>query len=1045
MKMCQPSLTQELIWLDQLISNNPSKYNIGGYVILRGSLSQELFEQALKTVLGMQEIYSAIFTAKGKELSWHTSDAATGFKLQVVDFSETENAPALAREWMEEDFSIPFQITGNNDHLFRITLLKITADTHYCYAKIHHIIADGWSFKLLLNQLGTAYDELSAGKMPAVRQYRYSDYVADDAAYQQSEAAADDKQFWLDEYATQPGELFKANVPNTQDSAPAGTATLFVLADLKKQLQTIAENHKSSVFQVIMGLLLAYLARTRQQTHIAVALPVLNRSKKVYKQTAGVFMNLICPVFDIDVQGRLPELLNEIRTKMYACLKHQRYQYGNLVKDLQTSHAGKPVYQLRVSYEDFDFNTAFGGLTASTTALSNHYEVEPLSIYIRDYNDQGFDVRFIYNKAYFNEEMINAMSAALMELISAVPHLAGTPVKEWPVISEEEKARILSFAKGETRSWPQDTFVSMWRQVADSLPGNIAVTAGKDQFTYRDIDLQVRAIANVLLNSHSFKCGDTIGLLLPRSADMVTGMLGCMTAGAVYMPIDPEEPADRIHTFLKNGACTKLIVSGDLAKDFQSGDIEVIRLEQIDVNNDNVVLPATVDILPESPCYVIHTSGSTGVPKAVAVSHHSFMNYVCHFQQYFGLTSEDVVLQHAAVSFDIAMEEIFPILGVGGRLCILDDRKNIRKIIETIEQERVSVISSTPLVLKELNDQLADTSLRLVISGGDILRPAYIDRFLSKDIPVYNTYGPTECTICATYHKAERNEASIAIGKPIANCNVYVLDKDGELQPVGVEGEICVGGSGVAIGYKNDKNLSLEKFIDHKLAPQGKLYRTGDIGKYSADGLLHYTGRHDIQLKVRGIRIEPREIERSIMECPGIRSAVVIAAQDPGYGTIPVAFVIFDNTGTADIQLPALRALLRSRLPEYMLPSRIIPVADIPLNAQGKPDQTALLKLMQTAAPDTKERPLKMPANHTEQVLMDIWISILDTTAISVTDNFFDLGGHSLKAAALVSEIYDRFDVDISIGEIFAAPTIRQLGDLISQQEDNQFEYVELC
>jgi amino acid adenylation domain-containing protein len=955
---------------------------------------------------------------------------------------DTANAVNRAHKWMDKDFSIPFQITDNNKYLFQIKLLKITADTHYCYAKIHHIIGDGWSFKLLLNQLASIYNDLSAGTTPAIQQYRYSDYVLDDAAYQQSVLAADDQQFWLGEYEIHPPELFKKNEPHSNDDAPAGTATLFVPAALKQQLHAVAAENKSSVFQVIMSLILVYFARTRQVDKIAAALPVLNRPKKVYKHTAGVFMNLICPVFNIDTEHSLPKLLHEIRTKMYTCLKHQRYQYGNLVKDLLTAHAGKPVYQLRVSYEDFDFNAPFQGITTSTTALSNHFEIEPLSVYIRDYNDQGFDVRLIYNKDYFNADMIANISMALMNLMSEITSLLHTPIAEWPVLVKEEKEQILSFSRGRRNNWPYKTYIDLWRDTVKSYPDNIAVSAGQDHFSYRVIDLKVSALTNSLLHNTSYRQGETIALLLPRNASMVIGMLGCMHAGVAFMPIDPEEPVGRIYNFLKSGDCRKLIVSGDLLNDVNWSDVEMIRMESLTINNE----PASVqEVSPVEGCYVIHTSGSTGTPKAVAVSHQSFINYVCHFQQYFSLTAQDVVLQHAAVSFDIAMEEIFPILGVGGRLCILEDRKNIKKIIDVLEQEKISIISSTPLVLKHLNEQLDRTALRLVISGGDVLRPAYIDQFIARNLPVYNTYGPTECTICATYHQVDKEETGIAIGKPITNCDVYILNNQGGLQPAGVEGEICIGGAGVAIGYINDPALTKEKFIDHELAPNGKIYRTGDTGRYTTAGILEYTGRNDAQLKVRGIRIEPGEIERAIMEYPGVRTAIVMAVQEPVYGKIPVAFVIFDTEENNASQLHALRTFLRGRLPEYMMPGKTIPVTDIPLNTQGKPDKAALIHLMQTDTPIREYTTLASPANPTEQTLMEIWINILEMTDISVTDNFFDLGGHSLKAAALVTAIYERFDVDISIAEIFAAPTIQQLSDLISQHENSQYEYVELC
>ncbi|NML39133.1 amino acid adenylation domain-containing protein [Chitinophaga sp. G-6-1-13] len=1033
-----PSVTQRLIWLDQLIAGNPGRYNIGGYALIEGPLSVKQLEEAIREVLRSQEIYAAVFADDGNDLTWYADDAAAAFSLEVIDFADATNPAVAAQQWMETDFAVPFRIIHNENYLFSIKVLRAGPEQHYCYAKLHHIIADGWSFKLLLQQIAEAYNQLIAGNSPGLPDCRYTEYIADDTTYHASEQAAEDKQFWLQEHSRSTTELCR-RIRNNTGKKEAGAATLTVSAASKQILEKVAAEHKASVFQLMLSLFLVFFLRTRQENNIAVALPVLNRPRKIYKQTAGVFMNLICPVFLVEGEQTMAMLLGEVKKKMSQCLRHQRYQYGQLLKELPSYRQGQPAYQLRISYEDFDFNTTLGKAAAYATALSNHHETEPLSIYIRDYHDQGFDIRFVYSPDYFDEETIGGMTTTISRWIDDLPLLMNTMLKQVPLLTAAEEEHILSFSAGPAAVWPHQHFNDMWQKSVTSFPDNIAVSSAGQSLTYSELHRRASLVAGSLQQCPDFSRQEVIALLLPRSADLLAGMIGCLLAGVTYLPIDASEPVERITLLLESACCRKIIVSRHLWEEAAVVKGEALFYEEM-ISGETVTSYLPTVIYPNDIAYIICTSGSTGQPKAVGIPHRAFINYVSHFRQFFMLRSHDVVLQHASVGFDISVEEIFPVLGAGGRVHILEERRDIHRINSTIAEEGITIVSSTPLIIRLLNEQPVHGSLRLLISGGDVLEPAYVSSFLAAGIPVYNTYGPTESTVCVSYYRINPGDDHLPIGTPISNTSIYILDREDQLLPVGVEGEIHIGGAGLAAGYLNNEQATAEKFIVHPFLPEQRLYRSGDTGRYDAAGLLWYTGRNDLQLKIRGVRIEPGEVEYAMLQYEGIMAAVVLAAQDPAHGEYMAAFVVI--RGTTDVT--AMRVFLRSRLPEYMIPLRIVAVDSILLNTQGKPDITALRLLLCQTLPGTSRGQLIPPETRHEKILAAIWEQILPTVTFGVNDNFFELGGHSLSAVTLAGEIENRFGISISIVEIFRAPTIRQLAEMISGRETNKFEFIEL-
>lgn len=1020
MQRLKVTVSQRLIWTDQMFSPRSPKYNIGGYARLEGPLQYDILNKAVMDILRSQEIYAAVFEEKDGVLTYTLSDRLARYSLPLIDFTSSLHPAEMAQQWMENDFATAFELQDNV--LFSFALLK-TGDQQYCwYAKIHHLIGDGWSFKLLLNDAATLYSAYLQGDAPAMPVYKYSDYAAEDAAYYASADMQKDKEFWLNEYREIPPALF----PPKQQQVPettAGSETLFLDQGLKQQLQQIADQHKVSLFQLIIGVLCIYFGRTCQQTSLAIGVPVLNRTRKIYRQTSGVFMNLLAVKFNYDENATLEDTLRAIKQQMSACLRHQRYQYGNLLNDLQLLHQRKSLYDIRVSYEDFDFTSGFGGLNAAPVALSNHGEVDTLSLYVREYNGQGFDVRFVYNHRYFTGEDIREMINRLDFIFRTLPDNIALPAGKLPLMDAAERDRILQMATGPRRDNPYSSFPDAWRDAVAAYPAHIAVSGDEGQLTYLQLQERAGKLCSALL-ARQIKPGDKVAVLLPRNGDMIAGLIGAMMSGATYVPMDPAYPEQRLRYMLQDADCSLILTTAALQqKWYQEFSIPVLHLEAVWADKDIAACTQAVSISPAATAYIIYTSGSTGQPKGVCIPHSAMADYISTFVAYFDITAADTLLQQSSVSFDTSVEEIFPVLTSGGRLHILSAYKDPGALKETLATAGITVLSTNPYMVDYLNQTGVPAALRILISGGDVLKRSYVSRLQQGPVRIYNTYGPTESTVCATYHALRPNDTLIPIGTPIANREVYILDHQQQLQPLGVAGEICIGGAGLASGYLNNPEQTEAKFIPHPFRPGEKLYRTGDAGVLLPDGEILFTGRRDQQLSFRGYRIEPQEIEKAINTLEGVQDSLVLIREIDGYPVL-VAYIVGKG------QPAQWRRALSQLLPAFMVPGSWMILDAFPLSPNGKVDTKALPEVSeQHEVADN----FVAAATPDEEKLSAVWQTVLRRRHISVTDSFFELGGHSLNAMQLLSGIRDTFRVAIQLKDILTHDTIRLQAALLAQ------------
>lgn len=1035
------SETQKLIWLDQAISGNPARYNIGGYLYLDGDLSPQLLETSIRCILFTQEVYSYCFTSAGNTPACHIRDAAQVFALRLIDFTKEDDPNSAALSWMEEDFQLPFLIEDN--YLFRFLLLRTAEREHYLYTKIHHLIGDGWSFKLSMDQLSGAYDSLLKGSLISKNLFKYRDYIEDDLAYHSSISWMEDRDYWTQEYTVPPEDIFRERQTTLSYNNRANAHTLLLGKETRDRLLLFARENKVSLFHVFLGILTIYFSRTSGQSRIPVALPVLNRSKKAYKQTAGVFMNLICPIFEVDADITVEDLLASMKRKMLQCLRHQKFQYGSLVKEIDHHLSGKALYQVRVSYEEFDFNMPVGDLKGTVTALSNYQEDDPLSIYIRDYHNDSVDVRFVYNNRYFEEQDVRVMASCIEFIAATVPEQGPAAIKEILLFPDDEKDKIFQLSRGKLRQWTHRSFLDLWMESVRDHADRISISAGSDTTTYRELHHKACALAAYLQQLYTPK-ETLVVLLLPRTDAMVAGMLGCMLGRFMYMPVDPEEPIERLAILMQSRANALLLTCRHLGEKLLTTGIPCLFIEESSNSTGIPASPPEILVDPGDPCYILATSGSTGMPKAVEVSHGALLNYISHFKEYFTVSQQDVVLQQASVAFDTSVEEIFPILAAGGRLHIQIDRRELMQMSKTIRSAGITILSSTPMVLQFLDKAGPYPSLRLVISGGDSLIPAQIGNFMADGIPVFNTYGPTESTVCVSYASVKAGQDPIPIGKPIANCNVYVMDKCRRLQPPGREGEIYLGGAGLASGYYKDPILTNELFGYGQDTGSERLYKTGDYGRYHHNGDLYFLGRKDNQVKIRGIRIETGELERMLSEHPMISGATVMSysKNDP----LLVAFITLTNAAqNTGLEERELRTYVRRYLPAYLAPAHFIIIREMPLTVQGKIDEKKLELLFRDIQMRQRSDEIIAPVTAIERSLIKIWERLLQKTSISMVDNFFSMGGDSLKAVALINAIADEFSIELSIAEIFSHPEANDMSGLIRSRIDEKFDVLELC
>ncbi len=945
-------------------------------------------------------------------------------QFDILDFSD-KPLEALF-EYDTAQTQIPFDIIDNK--LYYFSIIKLSDNECAIFSKVHHIINDAWAIVRVGNLVLDYYEKLKNGEEVDISNVpSYLDYINDEMNYLSSDRVEVDKNFWNTRLDVFPNNVTLKQRKSRIVSLKSKRKTYLLPEKLSKQLREYCKETKTSIFAVILSAFSIYLKRTTHEHNMVIGTPVLNRSSRRQKKTLGMFISTVPLFIDLQEDDNFIEFNKKLTREWMSVLKHQRYPFELLLKQAREKYKElKDLFDVVISYQNASFTENQSSTNHKSRWHFNECQLESLTIHINDREGEGILVLdYDYLDDLFYEKEIDFLHD---NFIRVLWHALDNPTRQMSkleLISENEKTKLLDEFNSRTVEYDMNlTLVDLFKSQVLKTPDKAAVISGNKKATYKELDAMSDILASKLLDK-GLKEEDIVCLMTDKSIEMIASILAILKAGGAYLAIECDLPDERKSYIFKDSGAKFLIVRN---KDEDCSEFggEVIYTSEIDFNEKTLSVKNKAKA--NNSAYIMYTSGTTGQPKGVVIEHKSAVNYVHAFLDEFKYDGNEIVLQQSSYLFDAFVEEVYPTLSSGATLVLANKygAKDMSGLIRTIKRHNVSVISVSPLVLNELNKINDFPSVKTYISGGDVLKYEYYNNLI-LNADVYNTYGPTEATVCAAYHKCENDvKENIPIGKPIANYKIYILDANLSLVPIGTCGELYISGPGLARGYLNKPELTNEAFIDSPFEKGERLYRTKDIARWYPMGEIEYMGRTDRQVKIRGVRIELGEIESEMLKIDGIRTAVVIDR------------VITDNKKklcayyqrSGEVSVNEVRDRLRKALPSYMVPSYFLDMEKMPLTPSGKVNYELLPSVDRMIL--SEETEYIAPYNDTEKDLADIIKNLLKIERVGMNDNYFELGGDSLDLTTLAFTIADVFKVDMPLEKLFLAVNIREIAEYIS-------------
>ena len=1027
------TLPQQDIYYEQLFYPKSPIYNIGAKVKIEGSVNVIPFKEAYNMLINQHDTYRAILELKEdtpflKILEKHNS------VLEFIDYSTENDAKEKAESFMQKRFKQSFNLY--NELLHKFILIKVTDQSYYLFSVYHHIITDGWGTSLMFQRLVKNYNELlEFGKTQSKYPFSYVSFINDDIAYKNSDSFIKDKEYWVEKFKTLPEAL----IPLIKEKQNKNKREEFYIKrETYNNLNTLSKKLKVSTFHIILGILYTYFGRYYNNNDFAIGLPVLNRGKSIFKKTVGLFMGVSALRICIDFDDSFQNLVSQIRSQLRQDYRHQRFPFGKLIKELNLYGEKDRVFNISLSYEKQNYATNFNETKTTVIPLSNESERVALAVYIREF-DENEDVKidFDYNISYFDKSRISQIVKHFQVLLSQILKDSSKKLKEFKLYSKEEEKRILfDFNKTEV-TYPVDkTIVYLFKKQLKFNPER-TITDGKTTYSYRELDVLSNKIAQYINSSLNLSKHKPIAVLLKRSSNLLAILLGILKSGHSFIPLDPTFPIERLEYILNHSQCEHLITEKKLAKTFKAKKIPTTSVKTL--LNLEEIESYEVNINEFDTAYIIYTSGSTGNPKGVEICHQSLLNFLLSMKDLINITINDTLYAVTTYSFDISLLELFLPLISGANIFIETDKilSDPFKIVKQINRVKPTIIQATPSFYQMLfNAKWKGHKKLKILCGGDLLTESLAEKLISISSYVWNMYGPTETTIWSSTKRIRKSKDSRSIGKPIQNTTFYILDSWMNPLPIGAIGDIYIGGDGLAKGYYNDDILTRERFLTNPFLPNMRIYKTGDIGKWNISGEIQFLGRNDNQVKIRGYRIELAEIEKKISELNGINETVVIQKNE----SFLVAYVIADNKINTELIIHSLELVL----PNYMIPKVIIQLKEFPLTPNNKIDRKQLIS---KDIEDINHYNLNIrqnPKNETEEKILIIWKKILTIKQCGVYDNFFGLGGHSLNAVKLISEVNEEFECNLTLKDLFDNPTVVSLATLSKNNIKDESEIIRL-
>ena len=1023
------SFSQERMWFMHALASASAAYHVPLALRLRGPLDVRALQRALDRVVQRHETLRTTFVGYSSGVSARVAAAARVY-IGEVSFQHPHESTDLerVRTYLSEFANGTFDL--DQGPLLRAVLVHVASNDAVLLLLAHHIVADQWALDVLMRELAGFYAQELGGPeyAPPALTKSYAEYAQWHRTHFESRRRNLEIAYWKQKLAGLEPTVLNADHPRPpQQSFRGAKLRLDFAADEIDALTRFGAAHRSTLALVLLTALKVLLHRHTHLTDIAVGVPIANRHHADAEPLIGTLVNTLVLRTDLGGHPTFTEALGRVRATALEAFEHQDTPFEAIVKELQIPRdaSRSPLFSVLFNMLNTPLGSVrFEGLEWSRFDFDKKAAQFDLTVTIDAQHDRS--ISFEYSQDLFTPATIARLAdhyRRLLRAVLATPHAA---IASMSMLGDEERNLIMHWANGRAQPLPRTSIVDLLRDTCARRPGSIALTIDDHAFTYRELDEASDRIA-AALHDRGVARGMRVGLCLHRSAQLVIAQWAALKCGAAYVPLDPSYPRERLTFMASDARLAILITEPSLAQELGSSNSlgPLLDIDAELARGTTRPLPPIDPPRLEDAAYVIYTSGSTGQPKGVVVNHQALANFAHSMAVEPGLTPADRVLAITTLSFDIAALELLVPWSIGAHVFMVTqdqvaDAEALRRLIAT---HQITLMQATPSTWRMLIDGGWEGSPRLrALVGGEPLPRELASHLLARCAELWNMYGPTETTVWSTCWKVTAPESNgISLGRPIANTQVYVLNEARELCAIGVPGEICIGGAGLADGYFDRPELTNERFIANPLAGHEaeRLYRTGDRGRWRYDGALEHLGRLDTQVKVRGHRIELGEIESHLVQHPAVRRALVTTHESRGGDVRLIAYIV---AAEAMPEAAALRSFLRERLPDYMLPQWFVALESIPTLPNGKTDLKRLPAPQQDSPTTAGE-----PRTEMEKALCAIWQEILQIERVGLHDNFFDLGGHSILTVRLVARIRVDLRRACTLPMIFRFPTIATL------------------
>jgi amino acid adenylation domain-containing protein len=1050
------SFAQQRLWFMDQLEPESALYNTSTAVRLRGELSVDALGRALDEITRRHESLRTSFRmSDGGPVQIIAPAEPLSLSLIELDHLPVEEREAEAQRIARQQSEEPFDLEVGP--LLRATLVQLEQQHYVLVLVMHHIITDGWSVSILLRELRVLYKAFSEGKRSPLQEFaiQYADFAHWQRAWLSGETLDRQLSYWRKQLEAVPAVLeLPTDYPRPPVQSFRGSRVSRVLSpSLAEALRQVSKQEDVTLFMTLLAALQTLLYRYSHQSQFCIGTPIANRNWAEVEPLIGFFVNTLVLRARLEDNPTFKQLLKRVRETCLDAYAHQDLPFEKLVEEMEPDRAlsHTPLFQVMMTLQKVAAGELqLEGVTLGAMELENRSAKFDLTLTMIE-SEAGLAAVLEYNSELYKRETIERMLGHLEMVLEGIAGDVSTRVGDVALLTSSEREQLVAWNQTASEYPATQCIHELFVQQVKRNSNAIAVSCEGEELNYGELNERANQVAHYL-RELGVTTETRVGICVERSIQMVVGLLGIMKAGGVYVPLDPEHPAQRLAFMMKDAAVSVLLTEEQMLAQLPTYDGPIVCLDRDWVMiAKQSVMEVSSEVSAANLTYIIYTSGSTGEPKGVAVSHQA-INRLVFNAGYVNLNATDVVAQAANASFDAITFELWGGLLSGARVHIISQEQLLEpaRLAKVLREEQVTAMFLTTALFNQMGRQqpAGFYGVKQLLFGGQQVAPQWVRAVKDSGYAgrLIHVYGPTETTTFATWHEVDEVEAgvvTIPIGKAIGNTEAHILDQRLAAVPVGVSGELYIGGVGLARGYWDRPGLTAERFVPHPFGEAGgeRLYRTGDVARYREDGAIEFIGRLDEQVKVRGYRIELGEIENALTTHPAVAESAVLARTDEeGTEKWLVGYLVLDQS-TEPPSVGELRQYLQQQLPEYMIPAQFVLLAELPLTPNGKVDRRALPAPDQARPESAAE--YTAPRTSVEEILASIFQRVLRVERAGIHDNFFELGGHSLTVMQVISLIHKELDAVVTVRDMFTSPTVAEIAEIIGQAERSSHSSVE--